>query len=76
VPLPACRGGTGFVAGMTVVGPMGVTFSSVTVHSATSATALMSAASTATTGTNLPVTVVDPTSAGAGRGTWNGLTVT
>jgi hypothetical protein len=75
--VPVTLTGTGFYAGMKVVGPKGVTFviSSVAADG-TSASGTMGATATATSGSNLPVTVVQPSADGSGQATLNGLTVT
>jgi hypothetical protein len=67
--------GNSFSAGATVTGPKGVTFSHVVVMSTTSITATMTVAATAPTGANLPVTVIEPLSVGAGRASRGCLTI-
>jgi hypothetical protein len=67
--------GNFFAAGATVSGPTGVTFSNVVVSSATTITATITVSPTAPTGTNLTVTVLEPLSVGAGRGSCACLTV-
>jgi IPT/TIG domain len=68
--------GTAFAAGATVTGPTGVTFSTVVVVSATKITATMTVASTAPTGSALPITVKNDATNGYGKGTTNLLTIT
>ena len=59
-----------------VTGPTGVTFSKVTVKSATQITATMTVSATAPTGSNLAVTVTMGAKAGAGVATGDVLTIT
>jgi hypothetical protein len=68
--------GTGFLSGATLTGPTGVTFSKGKVVSSTRITALMKVAPSAKTGKDLPVTVVNGTAGGGGRGTGKVLTIT
>jgi hypothetical protein len=64
---PVTFTGTGFAAGVAVTGPAGVTFSTATVQSATTVTAIMKVSGKALTGTNLAVTVQNSGAAGAGK---------
>jgi hypothetical protein len=65
-----------FASGATLVGPAGVTFSHVSVSAdGTTITAIMKVASTAATGSNLTVTVRNPSSVGSGRGSSACLTI-
>jgi hypothetical protein len=68
--------GSGFVAGLTVKGPTGVSFSSVTVVSSTSITATLKVGATAVPGTGLSITVTNSAGAGSGRGIGKVLTIT
>jgi hypothetical protein len=68
--------GTGFAAGPKVTGPKGVTFSKVKFVNSTTITATMTVSSTATTGTNLGVTVTNNATAGYGKATKGVLTIT
>jgi hypothetical protein len=68
--------GTGFATGATLSGPKGVTYSGLTVVSATKITATMKVSGTAPTGLNLPITVTNTSTAGAGKGIGNVLTIT
>jgi hypothetical protein len=74
--VPVTLQGTGFFSGMTVIASKGVTITITTVSpDGTQATGTMKAAATATTGSNLPVTIVEPAADGSGRATRNSLTV-
>ncbi len=75
--VPVTLTGTGFSMGMKVVGPknVNITITSVSVDG-TSASGTMTAASNAATGSNLPVTVVEPSTDGSGEATLDGLTIT
>ncbi len=68
--------GTGFVNGATVTGPDGVTFSNVVVVGPGTITARMTVDPQHSRGTNLPITVVNPASAGYGQGTCKCLGIT
>ncbi len=68
--------GTGYVSGATVTGPTGVTFSKVKVVSSTTITATMKVSSSAKTGKDLPVTVINGVAGGKGLGTGKVLTIT
>jgi hypothetical protein len=68
--------GTGFATGVKVSGPSGVTFSTVVVVNATTITASMKVAATATPGTNLAVTITNTAAAGYGKATGNVLSIT
>ncbi len=74
--VPVTLTGSGFSTGMKVVGPknVNITITSVSVDG-TSASGTMTAASNAATGSNLPVTVVEPAANGSGEATLRGLTV-
>jgi hypothetical protein len=67
--------GTGFVAGATLTGPAGVTFSGVKVVSPTKITATVKVVPNAKAGKDLPVTVVNDVAGGGGRGTGKVLTI-
>jgi polyvinyl alcohol dehydrogenase (cytochrome) len=67
--------GTGFTAGAKVLGPTGVTFTTVTVTSPTSITATATVSAAATTGAALPVEVKNSATDGYGSGTGNVLTI-
>jgi hypothetical protein len=65
-----------FAPGATLVGPTGVTFSHLSVSAdGTTITATMKVTATAVTGTNLTVTVRNPSSVGSGRGSSACLTI-
>lgn len=69
--------GSLFSTGANITGPAGVTFKKVSVSSDdTTITAQMTVTSTAATGTNLVVTVINPAAAGSGRASCACLTVT
>jgi hypothetical protein len=68
--------GTGFAAGAKVTGPKGVTFSNVIVVNSTTLAATMKVSATATTGTNLSVTVTNDAVGGYGKVTAGVLTIT
>jgi hypothetical protein len=74
--VPVTLTGTGFATGAEPKGPSGVGFSSVVVVDATTITANMTVAATATPGTNLPVTVTNDAAAGHGKVTANVVTIT
>jgi outer membrane protein assembly factor BamB len=65
-----------FSSGATVKGPSGVKFTLVTVVDSSTITALMTVSTTAATGSNLTVTVVDPPGVGSGSGACACLTIT
>jgi len=67
--------GSHFTAGATVHGPSGVTFSKVAVKSPSTITATMTISSAAATGTKKVLTVINPASAGSGRGSCACLTI-
>jgi flagellar basal body rod protein FlgF len=68
--------GTHFVAGATITGPSGTTFTNVVVVNSTTMTALLTVSATATLGTKLPVTVANNATAGYGMATAKLLTIT
>jgi hypothetical protein len=68
--------GSGFAAGLKLTGPKGATFSKVTIVNSTTITAKMKVSATATTGTDLGVTVTNDASAGYGKVTGDVLTIT
>jgi hypothetical protein len=68
-------GGTGFVAGLTLIGPAGVTFTKGKILSSDRFTAVMKVASNAKAGKDLSVTVVNSAAGGGGRGTGKVLTI-
>ena len=73
---PVTVTGTGFATGAKVTGPKGVTFSSVVVVNSTTITATMKVSATATTGSNLGVTVTNDAAAGYGKATAGLLSIT
>ena len=68
--------GTGFVNGATVTGPDGVSFSNIVVVTPATITARMTVDPLRDRGTNLPITVVNPASAGYGQGSCRCLGIT
>jgi hypothetical protein len=72
---PVTIKGTGFLSGASVTGPTGVTVSKIKVVSSTKITATMKVSSRAKAGKDLPVTVVNGTAGGGGRGTGKALTI-
>lgn len=74
--LPVVISGTGFAQGATVRGPAGVRFTNVVFVNGTTLTALMSVDLARGRGVDLPITVVNPASAGYGEGTCTCLGVT
>ncbi len=67
--LPVVITGTGFVNGVTVQGPAGVRFTNAIAVDSTTITAVISVELTRGRGVDLPITVVNPASAGWGQGT-------
>lgn len=74
--IPVTLAGTRFINGAKVVGPEGVTFSNVVVVSSVTITARITVDVTRARGSNLPVTVINPASAGYGQGTCRCLGIT
>jgi hypothetical protein len=68
--------GSGFVAGLKLKGPTGVTFTNIVVVNSTTITVTMKAAATAPAGTNLPITVTDSAAGGYATATGDALTIT
>jgi hypothetical protein len=68
--------GTGIGPGADIKGPSGVTFRKVDVINSTTVDAMMNVKTTATTGTNLPVTLTNSADAGSGKVTSDLLTIT
>jgi hypothetical protein len=73
---PVTLTGSGFVIGAKVTGPTGVTFTNVAVVNSTTITATMTVSPTATTGSNLAVTVKNNAAAGYGKVTASTLSIT
>ena len=68
--------GSGFVAGLKLKGPTGVTFTKIVVVNSTTITVSIKAAATAPAGTNLAVTVTDSAAGGYATATGDVLTIT
>ncbi|MBA2388946.1 MAG: hypothetical protein H0V67_01710 [Geodermatophilaceae bacterium] len=68
--------GTRFVSGAQVLGPEGVTFTTVSVVNSSTITARMAVSATRPTGTNLVITVINPVAGGYGEGTCRCLSIT
>lgn len=73
--VPVTLSGSGFATGLRITGPNGVTFSKLSVVDETTVNATMTVQSTATSGTELPVNVINSLTAGHGSVTGDILTI-